>query len=169
MEYLKVGEIVNTHGIKGEVKIYPYTDDIINLSKTKFFYIDNVKTKVKKCSVFKNMLIVSLDNVLDIDVAKKMLGKYVYIPKEEIKEENVYYVEDLTNMEVYKTYEESLEYDKYEYLGKITYVYTNAANDVYEVKNGDVTVLLPAISQVVKKVDIASKKMYVKMMEGFEN
>ena len=63
MEYLKVGEIVNTHGIKGEVKIYPYTDDIINLSKTKFFYIDNVKTKVKKCSVFKNMLIVSLDNV----------------------------------------------------------------------------------------------------------
>ena len=57
MEFLKVGQIVNTHGIKGEIKIYPYTNDIENLAKTSSFYIDEKKVKVKRISIFKNMLL----------------------------------------------------------------------------------------------------------------
>ena len=169
MELIQVGKIVKAHGLKGEVRIYPYTDDIINLSKSKFFYIDEKKIKVTKCSIFKSMLITKLENINSIEETKSIMEKYVYIPKEEIKEENVYYVEDLIGLEVYKTYEDTLDFEKYEYLGIIQYVYTNAANDVYEVKTKSKTILLPAISEVVKKVDLENRKMYVKMMEGLED
>ena len=168
MEFLKVGQIVNTHGIKGEIKIYPYTNDIENLAKTSSFYIDEKKVKVKRVSIFKNMLIVKLEGYNSIEEVKAIMQKFVYIPKQEIKEENVYYVEDLINLEVYSTYEETEDLEKYEYLGVISYVYTGSANDVYEVKTENKTLYIPAIKDVVKKVDIKSKKMFIKMMEGLE-
>lgn len=169
MELIQIGKIVKAHALKGEIRIYPYTDDIYNLSKSKFFYIDSVKYKVTSCSVFKNMLICKLENINSVEDTKMIMNKSVYIPKEKINEADVYYVEDLIGLEVYKTYEENLDFDKYEYLGKIEYVYTNAANDVYEVKSNSKTILIPAIKQVVKKVDLDSKKIYVKMMEGLED
>ncbi len=165
MEFLKVGKIVSVHGILGAVKVYTYTDDIKNLASYKEFFLDEKVLKVEKSSIFKNMLIVKFRNISTPDEAQKYIGKYLFIKKEEIKENDTYYVQDLIGCKVYKRYNEDEEYI---YLGVISYVYTGSSNDVYEVKTDNKDVYLPAIKDVVERVDISKKEVYVKMMEGLE-
>lgn len=165
MESILIGQIVNIHGIKGEIKIYPYTDDIDNLTTLKELYIDEelkVSYKIKMCRVHKNMLIAKLQGINDANTALTFKTKYVYIKKSELKEldEDTYYVEDLIGCEIVNEEDGSV-------LGTLVYVFNTGANDVYEVEREDKTkVYLPAISQVIKNVDIKSKKVYIKLMEG---
>ena len=104
MSSILIGNISNVHGIKGEIKIYPYTDDIDNLSKLKTIFLDstlNIKYDVTRCRVHKNMLIVKLNGIDDIDEALKLKTKDVYIDKLKLKklDEDTSYVEDLIWME----------------------------------------------------------------------
>ena len=165
MESILIGKIVNTHGIKGEVKVYPYTDDIDNLSKIKEVYFDeklNDKHKVKSCKIQKNMLIMKLESVNIVEEAAKLKDTNLYIIKEDISDmEDTYYVEDLIGMDVID--------EKDVVIGTITYVFNTGANDVYEIKSSDnKEIYIPAIKDVVKKVDVKSKKMYIEMMEGLQ-
>lgn len=163
MRSILVGQISNVHGIKGEIKVYPYTDDIENFAKRKEFYIDenlNSIFKITRCRIQKNMLIVKLEGIDSVEDALKLKGKNIYIDKSTLEklDKDTYYVDDLIDMEVICDDES---------IGKITYVFNTGANDIYEIKREDNTkIYLPAIHQVVKKVDINSKKMYVEIMEG---
>lgn len=165
MESILIGKIVNTHGIKGEVKVYPYTDDIDNLSKIKEVYFDeklNNKHKVKSCKIQKNMLIMKLESINIVEEAAKLKDTNLYIVKEDISDiEDTYYVEDLVGMDVID--------EKDTVIGTITYVFNTGANDVYEIKTLDnKDIYIPAIKDVVKKVDVKNKKMYIEMMEGLQ-
>lgn len=165
MESILIGKIVNTHGIKGEVKVYPYTDDIDNLSKIKEVFFDkklNDKHKVKSCKIQKNMLIMKLESVNIVEEAAKLKDTNLYIIKEDISDmEDTYYVEDLIGMDVID--------EKDVVIGTITYVFNTGANDVYEIKSSDnKEIYIPAIKDVVKKVDVKNKKMYIEMMEGLQ-
>lgn len=165
MESILIGKIVNTHGIKGEVKVYPYTDDIDNLSKIKEVYFDeklNDKHKVKSCKIQKNMLIMKLEGINIVEEAAKLKDTNLYIIKEDISDmEDTYYVEDLIGMDVID--------EKNVVIGTITYVFNTGANDVYEIKSSDNNeIYIPAIKDVVKKVDVKNKKMYIEMMEGLQ-
>lgn len=165
MESILIGKIVNTHGIKGEVKVYPYTDDIDNLSKIKEVYFDeklNDKHKVKSCKIQKNMLIIKLEGINIVEEAAKLKDTNLYIIKEDISDiEDTYYVEDLIGMDVID--------EKEQVIGTITYVFNTGANDVYEIKTLDnKDIYIPAIKDVVKKVDVKNKKMYIEMMEGLQ-
>lgn len=163
MNYIKIGQIVNTHGIKGEIKVYPYTDNIENLAKLKKIYLDE-KTEylITGSKIIKNMLVFKLSGINDISETKDLMQKYIYTPKEKIKTENVYYVEDLIDLDVYDALSEK-------YLGKLTYVWNNSSNDVYEIKTENNIIYLPAIKDVILKIDIENKKMYVKIMEGLND
>ncbi|MEG1705596.1 MAG: ribosome maturation factor RimM [Clostridia bacterium] len=166
MDFLKIGQIVNTHGIKGEVKIYPYTDDIIKLAKIKKIYLDpefKLEYLITGSKIIKNMLVFKLSGIDDIEQTKTLMQQFVYIPKEKIKEENLYYVEDLINLDVYVV-ENDISSSKF--LGKLTYVWNNSANDVYEIKTENNIIYIPAIKDVILKIDLENKKMYVKIMEG---
>lgn len=163
MESILVGKIVNTHGIKGEVKVYPYTDDIINLSKIKEVFFDEKlsdKHKVKSCKIQKNMLIMSYENINVVEEAEKLRDTNIYIIKEDISNlEDTYYIEDLIGMDVIDENEQVI--------GTISYVFNTGANDVYEIKTLDnKEIYIPAIKDVIKKVDLKSKKMYIEMMDG---
>ena len=163
MESILVGKIVNTHGIKGEVKVYPYTDDIINLSKIKEVFFDEKlsdKHKVKSCKIQKNMLIMSYENINVVEEAEKLRDTNIYIIKEDISDlEDTYYIEDLIGMDVIDENEQVI--------GTISYVFNTGANDVYEIKTLDnKEIYIPAIKDVIKKVDLKSKKMYIEMMDG---
>lgn len=165
MESILIGKIVNTHGIKGEVKVYPYTDDIDNLSKIKELFFDenlNNKHKVKSCKIQKNMLIMKLEGINIVEEAEKLRDTNLYIVKEDISDmEDTYYVEDLIGMDVIDENEQVI--------GTITYVFNTGANDVYEIKSSDnKEIYIPAIKDVVKKVDVKNKKMYIEMMEGLQ-
>lgn len=163
MNSILIGKIVNIHGIKGEIKIYPYTDDIENLSKLKEIYLDEKLEKkyiIKSSKIQKNMLILKFDSIDSVEEAEKLRNMNLYIPKLKVQEEDTYYIEDLISLEV-------IDIKNNVSIGKITYVFNNGANDVYEILTNDgKKVYFPAIKQVVKKVDIKDNKIYVEVMKG---
>lgn len=163
MNSILIGKIVNIHGIKGEVKIYPYTDDIENLAKTKIVYLDkNLKQKYNiSCRVQKNMLLVKIKGIDTIEQAEKLRNKEVYVSRESLDEleEGSYYIEDLLGLEIVDMNDN--------HIGTLKYIWSTGANDVYEVETKEHgNIYLPAIKQVIKKVDIENKKIYVEIMEG---
>lgn len=161
---LKIGQIVNVHGIKGEVKIYPYTDDVDHLCTLQQIFFDEAltqKQKITSCRVHKGMLIMKLKDMDTVEQAQKLRQTYLYIPRPEREalEEDEYYIEDLIGLQVVDIEDNPI--------GILTYVMSTGANDVYEVKTEDKgTIYLPAIHQVIKKVDMEHRKMYVELMEG---
>ncbi len=163
MNSILIGKIVNIHGIKGEIKVYPYTDDIENLSKLKEIYLDEKLEKkyiIKSSKIQKNMLILKFDSIDSVEEAEKLRNMNLYIPKLKVQEEDTYYIEDLISLEV-------IDIKNNVSIGKITYVFNNGANDVYEILTNDgKKVYFPAIKQVVKKVDIKDNKIYVEVMKG---
>ena len=165
MQSVLIGQIVNVHGIKGEVKIYPYTDDVNSLAKKlKVIYLDeNLKEKYDvSCRVQKNMLLVKISGVDTVEKAETFRNKNVYINEENLDklEEDSYYIKDLIGLEV-------IDINNNAVIGKLDYVFNNGANDVYEVTTlENKKVYLPAIKQVIKKVDIKARKIYVEIMEG---
>lgn len=159
-----IGQIVSVHGIKGELKVYVFTDDIYNLCSLKTVYLDeslSQKFKVSFARVHKNMLLLKLEGIDDANEALKYKDMNVYIDEGMLPklDENEYYVKDLIGIEVYD--------NNNAFVGKISYVFNTGANDVYEVISVDnKKIYLPAIRDVIKRVDIKAKKMYVEIMEG---
>lgn len=165
MQSVLIGQIVNVHGIKGEVKVYPYTDDVDDLAKRlKKVYLDeNLKEEYKtSCRVQKGMLLVKIFGIDTVEEAEKLRNKYIYISDSMLDtlEEDSYYIKDLIGLDVIDTKND-------EVIGTLEYVFNTGANDVYEVITKQNTkVYLPAIKQVIKKVDIKARKIYVEIMEG---
>ena len=160
-DLIEFGKIVNTHGLKGEVKVYSYTDNDQNILKLKRVYIDGKKYDVQSIKPFKNMFIMKLKGIDIIEDTKVLMDKMCFreIVKGESNEEEGYFIKDLIGIKVIK--EDNTP------LGMLTEVLNTGANDVYEVLLEDgKKIYLPAIAQVVKKIDIDSKVMIVNVMEG---
>lgn len=165
IEYLKVGQIINTHGVKGEVKVFPLTDDVKRFSKLKFVYMkvkdEYLKVDIQGVKYFKNFAILKLKDIEDMNSAEKYKNVYLYVDRENsvALEEDTYFVADLIGLKV-----ETMEG---EVLGEIVYIFETGSNDVYEVKqeNGK-NILIPAIKDVVKNVDIKNGKVVINLIEG---
>lgn len=149
----EIGKIVNTFGIKGEIKIYPYVDYIMDL---KFFYVDDNKMEIEKCRTQKNLVIVKIKGIDDINVVEKLKGKIASVYEEDLPSlpEGTYYIKDLIGLDVIT--------DDGRELGKLDDVIQTGANDVYNV-NG---ILLPVIDEVVKKIDLENHKIVVHLIDG---
>ncbi len=162
---LEIGQIVNSYGIKGEFKVVPFTDDITRFSKLKTIYIEKnkklEKMEIEEVRYHKNLVLLKLKGIDDINDTLKYKNCYIKIDRVDAVElpKNSYFIVDLIDMEVYT--------DKNEFLGKIVDVFPTGSNDVYVVKD-DIgkQVLLPAIEEVIKNVDVANKKMVVHLIEG---
>ena len=164
-QLMEIGQIVNTYGIKGYLKIVPYTDDI-----TRFESLDSIFIEVKKdlksfiiedVKYSKNLVLLKLKGIDDINSAEIYKNCYIKIPRSQAVKlpENSYFIVDLIGLNVYT--------DNDEELGNIIDVFSTGANDIYVVKNElGKQVLLPAISDVIKKVDIQNKKMIVHLIDG---
>lgn len=164
MQYIEIGQIVNIHGIRGEVKVYTYTDDINALKKLKKVYLDKkgtlVEYKVQSAKINKQFLILKLEGVDTPEEAN--LLRQTYVKRERKPNENLgedtFYIEDLIGLEVYD--------EASNFIGTLTEVLSPGANDVYVVKTEKDEILLPAIKDVVLDVDIKAGKMVVHIMEG---
>jgi 16S rRNA processing protein RimM len=165
LNYLKVGQIVNTHGVRGEVKVYPLTDDVKRFDDLKFVFIQSgkeyKKVDVKGVKYIKGMAILKLSGIESMNDAEKYRDMYVYIDRENAIKlpEDTYFISDLIGLNVIT--------EQGENLGKIASVFSTGSNDVYEVKpeNGK-SFLIPAIRDVVKEVDIENGKMIIELLEG---
>lgn len=158
MELIEVGQIVNTHGIRGEIKINPWTDDIEDLLDLDIFYDkDGSALKVENSKVHKNVLIVKFKEISTMNDAEKLKGKTIFTEKVPLPEGR-YYIKDLIGIKVFE--EDSL-------LGVLTDVFNTGANDIYEVRTNDKKhIYLPVIEGVIGDVDLENKKMYVKIPDG---
>ena len=163
--YLRVGVITTTHGIKGEVKVFPTTDDMNRFEDLKQVYLDTGKEyiplEIERVKYFKNLLILKFKNINDINDIEKYKGKDLLIPRADAIEldEDEYFIFDLIDSEVYT--------EDGNKLGILTEILTSAANDIYIVKTKDnKEILLPSIKECILDVDTANKKITVHLMDG---
>lgn len=158
VDLIEVGQIVNTHGIRGEVKINPWTDDMEELLELDVFYLSGGKElHVTDSRIHKNCLIVRFREISDMNEAERYKGTTVYTEKVPLPEGR-YYIADLIGMEVF---------EEGKLLGKIQDVFQTGANDVYDIKTTDgKSILIPVIPDVVLEVNVEEKRMDVKLPAG---
>ena len=165
---LQVGVITTTHGIRGEVKVFPTTDDPKRFLDLKNVILDDGKTtldlEIQNVKFFKNLVILKfkvIDNINDIEKYKKA-GLYVTREDAVELEEDEYFIADLIGMDVIS--------DEGEQLGTISDVLQTGANDVYVISSkGQKDLLLPAIHECVLDVNVEERTMKVHLMPGLRD
>ena len=158
--YLPTGQIVNTHGLKGYVKIQPWADDPADLLDFDRFFIDGREYEVEQASLQKSMVLLKLAGVDTIDEAAKLRNKELLIAQEDVElGEGVVFIADLIGLTVLA---DGVE------IGKITEVLTPPGNDVYVVK-GEREYLIPAVKEFVEELNPEAGFVRVHLIEGMES
>lgn len=163
-DFFRVGVIANTHGIRGEVKVFPTTDDVKRFDYLKEAYIDagkeKIKVEVSNVRYFKNLVIVKFKDIDNINDIERYKGKDLLVTRENALplEEGEYYLADIIGANVY-TEDGNL-------FGSLEDVIETGANLVYSVQHEGKEVLLPVIDDCVKEVNVEEKKVIVHIMKG---
>ena len=147
------------------MKIVPYTDDVTRFNQLKNIYIEKnnhkVSFRIEEVKYHKNLVLIKLEGINSIEDIQQYKNCYIKIERKDAVKlpEDTYFIADLLGLEVY-TDEDVL-------LGNVEDIFPTGSNDVYVVKdkNGK-QVLLPAISEVIKKIDIENKKIIVHLLPG---
>ena len=157
-DYMNIGQVINTHGIKGELKVYSLSDDIKRFRKLKTVILENIEMKVVWCQFQGDRVILKLEGIDTIEEAEKYKTKYLQVKKEDAVKlpEGRYFISDIIGCQVFD--ENNVE------LGNVYDVIITGSNDVYWVK-GNKEVLVPALESVVVKIDINNKKIIIKPLE----
>ncbi len=165
MQELEIGQIVNTFGIKGMVKVVPFTDDITRFDNLKKVYIKTKKEKkeydIEEVKYHKNMVLLKFKGIENPEDAALLKNAYLLVDRKDAVPlpKNSYYIVDLLGLEVYT--EEGV------LLGILEDIYNTGSNDIYVVKDEKgKQILLPAISDVIKNIDIENKKITVHLLNG---
>ncbi|MDD6207331.1 MAG: ribosome maturation factor RimM [Clostridiales bacterium] len=164
-DYLRVGVISNTHGIRGEVKVFPTTDEKERFDDLEYVFVDTGKEKIRldiqNVKYFKNMVILKFKGFDDINEIEKYKGSDLLITREQAVplEPGQFFLCDVIDSTVVE--------ENGNPVGILTEVLTTAANDVFVVKmeNGK-EVLLPVIEDCVKQIDLEQKIVTVYLMPG---
>jgi len=164
-EYFKIGVVVNTQGLHGEIRVIPATDDPSRFDLLDYVHIEKngkmTRYDIEKVRYHKNFVMLKLRGVDDIEAAEKLRNAFVKIEAALALPcaEDEYYVADLVDMRVVT--DDGCE------LGTISDVISTGANDVYIVKcEGKKDALIPAIKECVLSVDIPENKMTVRLLDG---
>lgn len=164
-EFLEIGQIVNTFGIKGMLKIKPFTDDITRFDRLKKVYVETNKVKkeyeIEEVKYHKDMVLIKFKGIDKVEEAEILRNSYLKVNrKDEPKlEEGTYYIVDLIGLDVYS--------DEGKLLGKLNDIFNYGSSDIYEVKNElGKQLLLPAISDVIKEINLQERKIVVHILEG---
>lgn len=160
-EFLEIGKVVNTHGVRGEIKIQPWCDDPMIFDELEYVYIGGKRYDIVRSRLHKNCEIVAVEGIDDINDAELLRNKIVTVERDMLGElpEGTYYIADLLGLEV--------RTDSGETLGIIEDVISTGSNDVYQVKRENKKpALIPVIDEVVKEVNIDGGYVTVTLMKG---
>ena len=152
-DLIRVGVIINTFGVKGEVKIYPDIDYFDELERV---FIKDKEYKIEKLREQKEIIIAKFEGIDDINQIEHLKNSEVMIALEDRPElpEGKHYVGDLLGLEVIT--------EDGQVLGTLDNIYNTGANDIYEVGE----ILLPATDEVIKQIDMENKKIIVHLLKG---
>ena len=157
---LCVGEIVNTHGVRGELKVVPLLDYSEDLLDYKHFFIDGKSYESVSVRFHKDFALIKLEGIDDMNLAEKFKGKFLELPREELKPlpDGRYYICDLIGLKfIDKILGE---------LGNITEVIETVSNDVYVVEFKGKELCIPVLEDVVHNVDLDSGIVQVTLPNG---
>ncbi|HJB14733.1 MAG TPA: ribosome maturation factor RimM [Candidatus Blautia excrementipullorum] len=164
-DLLKVGVITTTHGVRGEVKVFPTTDEAERFLELEYVLLDTGRElrrlEISRVKFFKNLAILKFKDVDNINDIEKYKGCSLWIPREEGQElgENEYYIADLLGMNV--ILEDGTKF------GTLKNVMETGANDVYVIESMEHgEVLLPAIHECILDVNLETNTMTVHLMKG---
>ena len=164
-DFLKVGVITTTHGVRGEVKIYPTTDEPERFLELDHVLLDTGKEfrdlEIKNVRFFKNLVILKFKGIDNINDIEKYKGHDLWIPREEGQEldEDEYYIADLLGLRV--ILDDGTEF------GTLKNVMETGANDVYIIDtNAHGEVLVPAIRECIQDIDLEKNTMTIHLMKG---
>ena len=164
-EYFEIGQIVNTFGIKGFVKVKPFTDDMKRFEELKTIFIVKhkamIEMEIEEVKYQQYVVLLKLKGIEDINMAEKYKGCYIKIRRENARKlpKDTYFIADLIGLDVYA--------EDGKLLGKVEDVYNNKSNDIYVIKDElGKQILLPNIKDVIKQIDIENEKIIVHLLEG---
>lgn len=164
-DYLEIGEIVNTHGIKGEVKVIPLTDSQDRFDDLDWVYLDR-GGKLEKISIegikhIRSTVILQLKDIETVEAAEALKGLFLLVDRKNAVKlpSHCYFICDILGVEV-----QDMSGASY---GKLTEVLHTGSNDVYVVKNEEGReILLPALKSVIREVSLEAGVMKVVIPEG---
>lgn len=159
--FMSVGQIGKTHGLKGEVKVFPLTDTLERFKKLKSVYIDGEIRKVEGCKLQSDKVILKIEGIDSIEQAELYRNKYLMVSREDAVKlpEGSYYVADLIDCSVYE--------EGGEELGKVYDVLHTPGNDVYWVK-GNKEVLIPVLKHIIVSIDINKREIVIKPVSDWQ-
>ncbi len=155
LQYIKAGEIVTTHGVRGEVKVLPWLDSPQDLCDFDRCRIDGKQYEIQECRVQKTCNLVKLSGVDTMEAAQAMRGKVLELYREDIDDE-VIFADELIGVTVFAEGRE---------IGKIAHVLDYPGNKVYVVK-GEYEYMIPAVSAFILDTDMEKETMQVRLIEG---
>lgn len=161
-EFLEIGKFVGTHGVRGMVRIQPWSDDGEFLTCFKKFYLENGKTKIEmsKITPHGNVVIAAIKGIDSIVEAEKLRGQVLYIKRDDAHlPEGRYFVSEIIGSQVFDADTDAL-------LGTLSDVSPTGANDVWHIKSGEKEYLVPAIPDVIVNVDIDTDKIVIRPLKG---
>ena len=152
---LKVGKIVNTHGLKGEVKVIPLTDDMRRFDDLDFVLINGKEVKIESCKYQKDRVIIKLEGVNKIEDAERLKEKFMEVTRENAVEleEDCYFLADLRECTVFDTTGKEL--------GRIYDVIQTKNNDVYWIRKPK-ELLIPVLKDIVLDINIDERKIFIR-------
>lgn len=165
MKNLEIGQIVNTFGIKGFVKVNPWVNDVTRFDDLKKVYIKIRKSlkelEIEEVKYHKNQVLLKFKGIETVEQAEMLRNAILEIDRKDAipLEEGEYFIADLLESEVYT--------DEGEKLGILEDIFNTGSNDIYVVKNElGKSILLPRIKDVFKEIDVENKKIIVHLIEG---
>ncbi len=158
-QFLEAGKIVNTHGIRGEIKVQPWSDTPDFLCSFKNVYINEKQYKIKSARVHKTMIILSLSGVEDVDSAVALKNKILFIDRNEAKlSKGEFFIQDLLGIE-------ALNADTGESLGTVKDVMPMPAGNVYVIA-GEREILVPAVPEFIIETNVHEGYIKIHLIDG---
>ena len=161
-KFLEIGQIVNTHGLKGEMRVDPWCDSPEFLCEFDVLYLKDGKTlNVLQSRPHKNVAIIKVEGIDTVEKADEMRKTVLYIDRDDVElDEGAFFVQDIIGCEVVNA-------DTKQSYGKVDEVIKTGANDVYQIKNSDgKAYLIPVIDDVIVSTDVDSGVIEIKPMKG---
>lgn len=158
-EYLEVGKVLNTHGIRGEVKVQSWCDELEDLCELETVYIDRKAYRVKHTRIHGNVVLMTLDGINSIDDAEPLKNKVVLASREEfLLDDGAHFVVDLIGLEARNA-------ETGEVLGKVTEIMEYPAQDIYVIQ-GEKQIMIPDVPEFVVEINEEEGYIAFRVLEG---
>lgn len=162
MDTIVIGKIVTVRGLKGELKVYPYTDYKQRYEELDEITVSGRKYNISSVSYAKEMVLLKLNGIDTVESAKTFVGKEISIGREQTRklDEDEYLIIDLIGCSVYD--------EQNNLVGKIKDVLTYVSSDIYVISTESGEILIPAVERFIKNIDVKAKRVSIAHVEEFK-